>query len=232
MAQTKSLPHLRNRGHKPMFEGADEELHKALLPVIKGTAGMRHEEATRCVDLGLVPGALVSSFYVLKFVSRTVVIAQHLQRQYRVPASVLISLGLYESGFEAEGLGNPSGKRVCNCCSPVDQKWFVQIAKELAVRFSAALPFAPELDLYLTKLVELGRFDELTGKDLLDYIQSFGLAQLDIPALLPAGIFSRWEFEVKTDTRGRWKLETSMTASTQWRMMKTRAIAPPTETVQ
>jgi hypothetical protein len=153
-----------------------------------------YELVRECEGRGFISGAIKESLIVAKFLSRTVLAAQAAQRLYGVPASVLISMALYESGWDADGLLKNREGAVewpgCTCCySPEIHEWFLAKAKLLAESspYSSALQLVGDVKAYLLKVYSLGLGSELDAGDILSPIETYELKECDFAGWLDPG---------------------------------------------
>jgi hypothetical protein len=195
-----------SRHHVSMFHHVDMAM---VSPLIRST-NFDHGLIEECVNRGFVTSKLSEPLTVVKFLSRTVLAAQFAQRKYGVPASFLISFGLYKSGWEATGLIHDVERAIewpgCDCCySPGIREWFVKTAKLLAKsrKYRNALPLAHDVKAYAEKLLALGFFEDVNDmQDILDPIERYDLAKCDLAALRQPGEYRASEFEAYRDKSG------------------------------
>lgn len=152
---------------------------------------------------------------VVKFLSRTTLAAQYAQRTYGVPASFLVSVGLYVSGWDADTLNERNGhasERVerASYDSPGILKWFLETARLLAEspKYRKARPPVSDLRAYVEKICALG-FRDVDAEDVLSPIERYGLEQCDLAALLEPNEYHKERFTVYQDQKGVNKLRLS-----------------------
>ena len=179
-------PKASSRHHVPMSHGVEMAL---ISPLIQST-NFNDDLMTECVNRGFLTDSLRESLIVAKFLSRTILAAQHAQRIYGVPASFLIAVGINESGWEADGLLEDRERSTewlgCDCCySPGIQKWFLEMAKLLAEspKYSEAMNLVSNVREYGEKLSSLGFRNRLDMEDILTPIKNYDLEQCDLAAL-------------------------------------------------
>lgn len=159
-----------------------------------------------CEDRGLIPMKLNSSLIVARFLSLTILAAQDAQRQYGVPASVLISLALYLSGWEAHGLFE-SREAITNWPVQVHE-WFLVKAKLLAEspQYSVARPLVNDLRAYVLKIFSVGvpdkSGDKIAGEDILSAIENHDLEECDLAGILFPTEYRKSRFEAVRDESG------------------------------
>lgn len=202
MKNTRSRPIQEERGSLP-WEEEMQALRTMLDPVVAATTCSRDEVLEPCFNRGLLPGALIENFQMLRFVSRAVLFAQAAQRRFGVPASVLMAIGLGESGWNSTCLGRDA-KQLAS--------WFWEKGRELASRYPTATRLALDGDFkaYVNKLQILGYCSCLDAEDILGRIEPFNLDECDHAAILPPGQFDRRVFQAVRETSVRLELKPAM----------------------
>jgi len=99
MGKSNSLK-IESRRNIPIYH--PEEV--ATLSAFIQATEISDSQLDECENRGLLPIPLAESFVMLKFLSRTILAAQKAQRQYGVPASVLIGIAVFESSWDADDL--------------------------------------------------------------------------------------------------------------------------------
>lgn len=189
----RAAPH-----HVPMFNAVEMTLVAAFVR----STGFAYEILSECENRGYLPLKLVDQLLAAKFLARTVLAAQKAQRSYGVPASVLISIAMQETTFEANRLTEKANGPVewpgCDCCySPEIHKWFMEKAAFLAEsrRYRKAMKLLPDLDAYVKRIYSLGLGDHLDAQDVLNDIDHHDLRECDLAALRQPGEYNKKEFE-------------------------------------
>lgn len=172
------------------------DLAKAVTAFCKLENGWSSEDEAS--DRGLLPPQLREPLGVVGFLMSTVLDAQQAQRDYGVPASVLISIGLSASGW-------------CALSLPGGNSWFGKEARRLArsQRFRPALAQAANVRAYVTELDRLGYFGDKLGygaEDILAPIDEYALMNCDVPGLLPSGEYSGTRWKATLDIAGKIQL--------------------------
>lgn len=180
-----------------VFCRGEEILRDLLKPLVAATEMLSEAATTRCHTAGLIPLNMVHFLEGFIFTVKSVVAAQRAQRVYGVPCSYLIGSAIHESCWNADAL-----------CGGVDE-WFLERARLLAVtpKFSRAMALADDAKVYAMKLRDLGFKDDLYCRDIIGWIEDYGLDQCDAAAILPPSRFSRDIFEVCHDAAGRLQLK-------------------------
>jgi hypothetical protein len=173
----RAAPH-----HVPMFNAVEMTV---VAPLIRSTDS-NYQIIDECEKRGYLPIKMGETLVVAKFLARTVLAAQKAQRTYSVPASVLISIAIDATAFDADGLTekgkNPVEWPGCECCySPDIHKWFIDKAAFLAKspRYRKAMKLLPDLDAYVKKIYSLGLGSDLDAKDILSNIAQHDLKECD-----------------------------------------------------
>lgn len=179
--------------HVGMFNAVEMSI---ISQFIRGT-DLDDQVREECGARGLMPQKLNEPLVIAKFLSRTILAAQAAQRVYGVPASVLISMALHESSWEAASLLKSAGDAVewpgCECCySPEIQQWFFTRAKLLISRkYSAALSLVADVKAYVSKICSIGLLDKfgskIDGGDILSPIENYDLEECDLAGWLAPG---------------------------------------------
>lgn len=168
-----------------------------------------------CVDRGFLPLDFGDWFSLAKFLGRTILAAQRAQRSYGVPASFLIGIALYESGWNADRLADDdafdSVMEPESCCSLGIQKWFLKTAQLLAesAEYASAMPFIGNLKTYAEKLCALGFRDSLFMEDVLGPIEIYKLEECDLAPLRQPNEYRRNLFTECRDDSGSRSLRLS-----------------------
>jgi hypothetical protein len=184
----------------------------ALISPLVQNISFDHEIVEECVKRGFIPRCLAEPLIVVKFLSRTILAAQSAQREYRIPASFLIGLAIYESGWDAETLAkNVEGDDATEftSCSLDVQRWFLEVARVLAEspKYAKALPLADvDVKAYGMKLAALGFRDSLDMEDILTPIENYNLQQCDLAALRSPNEYTQELFTQFRDEHGSRKL--------------------------
>lgn len=198
--------------HSPMFHGLEMAL---LSPLIQST-DFNYDIVSECENRGFITASVMEALSVAKFLSRTVLAAQKAQRIYGVPASFLISMGLYKSGWDVDSLiediqSDPEWLG-CDCCySPGILKWFMETAKSLAESpvYREALLLSPDVKAYAEKLFSLGFRYSIDMEDILSPIDRYDLNECDLAALRCAGEYTKEQFTKYQDEDGSIRLRLS-----------------------
>jgi len=180
--------------HVGMFNNVEMAL---ISPLIRST-NFNDDLVSECSARGLLPAMLVDGLAVVKVVARTVLAAQAAQRIYAVPASVLISIAIDKSAFEAACLIKDPENAVewpgCDCCySPEIQKWFLKTAALLAEsrKYKEAMKLLPDLEVFVKKVHSLGFGSDLDAEDILENITKYGLGECDLAGWLAPGEYRK-----------------------------------------
>jgi hypothetical protein len=191
--------------HIPMFNGVEMAL---VSPLIKST-NFDYDLVTECENRGYLPLKLMDGLHTVKFLSRTVLAAQKAQRTYGVPASVLISIAMDKSAFDADNLLENSQLAVewpgCGCCySPEILKWFMKMAERLteSPKCRNAMKLLPDISAYVKRLFSLKLGSNLDAEDVLANVANYGLEDCDLAALRQPGEHRKSEFTPIRDKHG------------------------------
>ncbi len=212
MPRTRKSVALIDR-RKPLFHPVEISVMSALVR----DANFDHQIVTECVERGFLPGALGEALTLVKFLSRTVLAAQGAQRAYGVPASFLIGVGIYDSGWDADRLcksvdhGSGSPGREPHL-TPEMRRYFMHTARLLAEskKYSGAMKFVHCVDVYAKELCSRGYRTRLDMEDILSPIERYELRCCDLGAMLEPNEYNMWRFTEYRDACGARKLRPSL----------------------
>lgn len=178
---------------------AERQLLDRLVPYMAVVPPFDYSASGRCLEKGLLPSLLLDSLRVLQFLSVTVLSAQKAQRSYGVRASVLLSMALLESSFDAHDLleNGPLSDNNAGTISPQIDAWFMAKAKSLATseQFKGAVAVNCDVKAYIRKLGELGFCEGLEAADLCATVDRYDLDACDLAGMLPVGVYHTLEFD-------------------------------------
>jgi hypothetical protein len=182
------------------------ELLDLLAPYMNCAPAFAETAADRCMERGLLPGHLVDSLNVLGFLAVTVLSAQEAQRTSGVRASVLLSMALDESAFDARNLTHNAtvlsesvGLREV---APAIDRWFHVRAKKLTSKqFEPALR-STSVRRYIDWICDLGFGKSMKARDLWSNVERYGLEECDRAGMLPLGRYFRWGYDLVRNDQG------------------------------
>lgn len=195
------------------FHGVDVAILSALIE----KTDFNNEVASECTKRGFIPLRLSEALVVAKFVSRTVLAAQSAQREYNVPASVLIALALQQHSFDVDAFEDASvslavGTGSSGCRSLQILSWFMKTAEHLGTArkyHKARLLFAdrraayglPTLKEYVNLVCSIGLGSRLDAdaEDVISNIETYDLYECDLAALRQSGEYNSETFTTYTD---------------------------------